>query len=623
MWGLPYASFPYAGFFTFTATATQTLTAKASIQSNTSRTIINKGFLIQRRTQTIITKANIFGLGLSIQAKANIKATIIQTCLSKASIKKELLTSLITKARITITYLKTVTAKANIYGIEAVVRRIIPFIEIQWDGVTWTDESDYFLSAQGNEELAGINGEGVASTMDVELDNTNDKFTPDNTLSPLYGYVKIRVPIRVSVIVGTEYKLFTGYIKNIHPNIKTKICSLECYDNQVLVSNKEANGIVYEDKRSDELLVILFKLALGLKDTDTLDPTIYSFDIGSHVVNFGYFEDRNVWPLMGELAVAERGRIFFDRNGILTFWNRERLHNLGVSYTLTMENWITDLDYSVAEHELKNYIVVQAQPRASFGIQVVWSNGNVEYLDPYSDTLVLIPANGSQAAWLELEDPCTTFIQPISGVDYIANSEQDGSGTPLTNCISVTDFTTYGDNVYVNVVNTGNVDAYLTTFQVRANPAQVLKYIRVIARDDTSISLYGKQDETIENHFIQDEWSASEIAYEELWRRQDAINGFTMTIIGIPYLLTGDVVSVEYVKGQFKQAMIDKIDWTLDSGGFIQKLTLIDPYVFPQIQRVDAMAKIGMFFTRTMTAKANIFNTNTKTLTAKADIHTS
>ncbi|MFA5722520.1 MAG: hypothetical protein WC940_03090, partial [Candidatus Paceibacterota bacterium] len=550
---------------------------------------------------SITAKARIEKKEQCLTVQANIKANILQTTSVKSNLVNNVLLTINSKSRITSTKIVSISAQACIRNeVYETVRQVAPKIEIQWDGVSWVDESTYFLSAQGNEQLSGVDGQGIASTLDVELDNTDNRFTPNNVDSPLYGYIKPRVPIRIETIIGTSFRLFTGYIKNFHPDIKSKICSLECYDNQVLLNNKEANGIVYEDNRTDELLTVLATLA-------ELDPAQYTFEVGLHIVNFGYFENRNVWPVMGELSIAERGRIFFDRYGILRFWNRDHLHNQTSVVTLTQNDWILDLDYSIAEHDIKNYVTVQAKPRASAGIQVVWSNGDVQYLDAYSDTLILIPANASQGAWLELEDPCSTFITPVSGTDFIANSEQDGSGIDLTNNIFVNQFINYGDSVYVNVVNIGSTDAYLIKFQIRGNPAQVLNYIQVNVQDTTSISLYGKQDETIENNFIQDEGSATEIAYEELWRRQDAVNNFDINIMGIPYLLCGDLVSVEYIKGSYNNYLIEQITWTLDSGGFKEKLRLTTPYIFPTIQRIDARAMIvGGHYIKTVTSKGNI-----------------
>jgi hypothetical protein len=459
----------------------------------------------------------------------------------------------------------------------------------------------------------------------VELQNTTERFTPGNTSSPIYAYLKPRVEIKLSMIMGGyTYRMFTGYVKNIHPSFRTKVCSLECYDNQVLVYNKRANGIVYQDKRSDQLLTTLSELA-GLTEDQ------FSFDIGTHIVNFGYFEDRNVWPIMGEIAVAERGRVFFDRDGILKFWNRDKLHNRHASTTITLADHITDLDYSVAEHEIKNAIIVQATPRASAGIKVIWSSGNAEYLNPYTDTLVWIPANNSQVATLELDDPCTTFITPVKNIDYTANSAQDGTGDDLTDNIVINEFINYGNAVFISVLNIGDTDAYLTKFQVRGNPAEILKWIRVTSTDDQSINAYGRQEFKIENNFIDSEDSAREIAEEELYRRKDSVNLFRINIIGIPHLLCGDVINVEHQSGVFKEFMIDEMTWDLDDGGFKQKLTLVNPYIFPNRKTIDARANIVAALktvaskarikgAKNIVAKGSIKLTTTRTVTGKGKI---
>ena len=569
----------------------QLIQAKGNIFATTTKTIICKAAILRTFTQTVTSKAELLiTTTKTIEVKSNIFATTIRTVNAKGAISRTFTQTITSKARIQLITSQTVTVKGNIinpYEYLKTVRQISSLLEIQWDGVNWTDETDYLISAIGNEKLWKTTGEGIASTLDVELDNTTERFTPGNISSPIYTYLKPRVNIRISVLMGGyTTRMFTGYIKNIHPDTKSSVCSLDCFDNQVLIYNKRTNGIVYEDYRSDQLLEVLANLA-------GLEAAQYNFDVGVDVVNFGYFEERNVWPIMGEIAVAERGRIFFNRNGILTFWNRDRLHNLeSVSPILTLNDWIIDLDYSVAEHEIKNAVTVKATPRSNAGVQVVWTTGNAEYLDPYSDTLVFIPAHSSQVAWIELEDPCTTFITPVANTDYTANSTQDGSGDDLTGNISIHEFINYGNAVFINVINSGDTDAYLTKFQVRGNPVIILKWIKVVAKDDGSINLYGRQDFEIENHFIDSEDAAREIAEEELYRRKDAINLFRINIVGIPDLLCGDVVSVEHRSSTFKDFMIDQLDWTLDDRGFRETLTLVNPYIFPSIQRIEARGNI-------------------------------
>lgn len=503
--------------------------------------------------------------------------------------------------------------------VNATVRQLGGKLEIQWDGITWTDESDYLMTARANEKLAGDLGEGIASTLDVELDNTTERFTPDNTSSPLEPYLKPRVKIRISLTAnGYTHRMFTGYIKNIHPDTRTRICSLECFDNQVKVYNKRANGIVYQDFRTDQLMAELAELA-GLTEDE------FVLDRGDQIVNYGYFQDRNVWPIMGEIAVAERGRVFFDRYGKLVFWNRSRLHNRRPEITLSLDNWITDLDYSVAEHEIKNVVIVKAAPRFSSGIQVVWSSGNAEFLDAYSDTLVFIPPNYHQQAFLELEDPITTLITPIPYTDYTANTAQNGTGDDLTNSITIHEIINYGDAIFINVRNDSSQGAFLTLFQIRADPAKVLKWIKVTAIDTQSVDTFGRQEFEIENNFITSEDAATIIADEELERRREAINLFRVNILGIPHLLTGDVVNVEFREGQFREFLVDSMDWILDEGGFNQRLTLTNPYTFPNLARVEAKADIlallgGRRTIRKMTTKGRIENVRTTTMTSKANL---
>jgi hypothetical protein len=540
-----------------------------------------------------------------------------------AFLQKQPITQTMTAKADIVSKIRTMEAKASVYQqvnrpgmtafaailppqlfldeVEKTVRQMSPKLEVQWDGVTWTDESIYYLTGGGNEKTADEDGQGIASTADIEVDNTDERFTPDNTTSPLYGYIKPHVPVRISITMGGySERLFTGYIKNVHPDTKSKICSFECFDNQAYVSNKRANGIVYADKRTDELLTILAGLI-------NLTSDQYIFDIGSQTVNFGYFEDRDVWPIMGEIAVAERGRIFFDRYGLLKFWNKDKLHNRASTFTLTQNDWILDLDYSVAEHDIKNVVTVKAAPRAEDVLQVIWTNGDVEYLSPYNATLVWIPARSTQVAWIDFDDPHTEIISPVKNVDYTANTIANGTGGDLTESVEIHEFHDYGNAVQLTVGNLSDEDMYLTKFQIRGKPATVLNWIRTSATDDASIERYGRQEIEIENNFIGSESIALAIAQEELYRKKESLNLFRIDIMGVPYLLCGDVINIEYKAGSYKEYIIDELDWSLDTGGFKQTLTLTNPYNFPGIQTMNARGYVvGGRYTRRIDARGRI-----------------
>jgi len=506
------------------------------------------------------------------------------------------------------------------------VRQIGGKIEMQWDGITWTDESDYLLTAKGNIKMSGELGEGIASTADFELDNTTDRFLPENTDSPIYEYLLPRTKIRYSVKIGNYYfKLFTGYIKGISPDRKSGIVDFRCFDETELVLNEPApRDAAYINKRADELITILAQSA-GLTSSQ------YDIEQSNHTISAAFFGDRYIWPLMGEIAVSERGRVFFDYDGKFKFWAQEHIHKQqNPIFTLTRNDWLKNLNFSVEEQAIKNTITVKARPRISAGIKVVWTNGDVEILNQYSDTLVWIPAHDQQQAYIDITDdygelPCTNYIQPIPYTDFTASTAADGITnadlSPAIDCtasVQITTFIDYACSVFIVVNNYSEYDIFLTKFQIRANPLPIWKWIKVIQRDETSIDRYGEQKIDLENDFIDSESFALETAQVELDRWKNAKNSFKGEILGIPHIKCGDVLSIEIRNSVYENYMINEIDWEVDEQGFIQTLGFVNIINIPTRQTVNAYARISGTTIQSISALAYI--QPRKTITAKGNI---
>ena len=514
---------------------------------------------------------------------------------------------------------QTLAPKARIWPsidkqteIAKTIRTIGARLEVQWNGTDWVDESDYFLTAQGNIQMSGNLGEGLAAEADFELDNTTKRFLPENSASPIYSYLKPRVNIRFDVKIGSYYfRLFTGYIKAIEPNRKQGIVNFQCFDNTVKVLDKPApREAAYINKRGDELIKIL---------AESVDITAdeYDLEISEHIISAAYFGEKKIWPLMGEIVVSERGRIFFDYDGKLKFWNKSHIQNQqNPIFTITRDDWIENLEFSIAEQAIKNKVTVKARPRVSMGIQVVWTNGDIEILNQYSDTLVWIPANDQQSAYIQVEDeigplPCTTWIQPIAYTDYVANTKIDGSGVDKTDSVKVTTFTPYADTCFLIVQNYADVPVYLTRFEIRANPLKIQDWIRVIKKDEASIELYDEQSIELENDFIDKEEWAEEIARVELARWKDAKNLFRVDILGHPEFRVGDILKVELTEGNYENYMIYNMDWEVNERGFLQTIQFVNPLAISTEQLTTARANISGTMTQTIAAKATIVSLRT------------
>lgn len=95
------------------------------------------------------------------------------------------------------------------------------------------------------------------------------------------------------------------------------------------------------------------------------------------------------------------------------------------------------------------------------------------------------------------------MIMPVSGSDYIANSENDGSGTDLTSYLTVdTQFGT--SEAEFTLTNTGTTDLYIVTLRVRGYGVYTYDNASVVYESENSIQTYGANEITFDMPYISD-----------------------------------------------------------------------------------------------------------------------
>lgn len=534
--------------------------------------------------------------------------------------------------------LRVATPPEGIESFSASVRTISCQLDVLWDGISWTDESQYLISAKGNSQYAGKNGELVSDECDFELDNIGERFSPDNESSTIYRYIRPNIKIRYAIGVNGYFTtIFTGYIKNIEPDIQSGSVNIHCFDNSTIVIDKTPPEEIYQDKYYHEVIQTLGESA-GIDSTKIL--TEESTSLAESV----YFdEDKSINDILSEIAIAERGRVFFDRSGNLTFWCKNHYIDQQPVTALTQRDWILSLKKGIAEDVVVNKITVTAKPRKPDGIQVIWSNEDAVAADPYDSPLVWIPAKYYQNAYIEIDDPAIDWQVPQPYVDYVANSLPDGTLTPsepggtgedLTGNIIVESFVTYKQSAFIKITNTGNTDAYLTEFNVRANPLKVYKWIKKQYTNEESIEKYGTKDLTIDNNWIYSDEAAISITRYEVATNKDIKKSHSVSIIGNPLLTSGELVTIETRKGKYETFQISEIDWSVETnGGYTQDLSVIENVV----ETVDFNTVFGIgagvigggiigssttkrAFTTQISAKASIQSTKSERISAKVNI---
>ena len=161
------------------------------------------------------------------------------------------------------------------------------------------------------------------------------------------------------------------------------------------------------------------------------------------------------------------------------------------------------------------------------------------------------------------------------GATDIANSSADGTGTDLTGNITVDVFITYQQAAFISVSNSGATDAYLTEFNIRANPVTVYAWIKKEYEDEDSIAKYRVKDETIENDWIVSENTAQEIIESEVAQYKDSQYTYKSEIIGHPHVKAGELVTIETADQTYTSFQISNLDWSLDFDGYNQTVDLI------------------------------------------------
>jgi hypothetical protein len=138
-------------------------------------------------------------------------------------------------------------------------------------GIIWEDVTAYVIAA---ESRIGFSGE-MQHTADIgqlflTLDNSDQRFSPEYTPSPYYGYLRPSAPVEVKISDGvTTWYVFKGIIRSIDPDAGvngSKQCTVLCEDLLTMYQPAFAFSLpIQTNIRADELIL---KIANQIHDVD-------------------------------------------------------------------------------------------------------------------------------------------------------------------------------------------------------------------------------------------------------------------------------------------------------------------------------------------------------------------
>ncbi len=204
-------------------------------------------------------------------------------------------------------------------------------------------------------------------TIDLALDNSSRRYSPEYTGSPLFGSVPQRAKIRVDIQTpgGTTWNtLFSGWTRNYEPapgKTRNKQASIRGDQGRFQLDRIQYNKKLTGDiKTVDQVIydVILRGYLSGATALQTIlnrsklnacylvnPATIMSLDTGVSSIPI-YGEDwgvsANATKVIEQLMQVEQGFFFIDRSGVVTFYNRDHYRDPALAPSATAISIDTD-----------------------------------------------------------------------------------------------------------------------------------------------------------------------------------------------------------------------------------------------------------------------------------------
>lgn len=426
----------------------------------------------------------------------------------------------------------------------------------EWDKYQYDDYSHRIMSMEVTRQEEPVSSVSHAIA-DIELENHDSYFTP-KAGSPIEDDILPYRPAKLYMGFGSEaVPIFTGLTSKM-PTVdeKTKRAKFNLIDFLFSLFNRPLDEtVILENVRTDEALEALMDIA-------GLSATQYDFDIGFNVIDFVYFnKDTKFGEAVEELMEAEMGRFYMNELGVIRFKNRQNFSSDPVMH-LDKSN-VIDIK-TRTESEITNVVEIKSSIRQVQAKQKYWE----------LESAFVVQANSSEQIWADFDDPVTTVDDPqyISTANtslFTANTNKDGDGITVSNLTVTT--TKFAKSFLMEFSNPNSFSVYVTTLELFATPAKVVKEIYVREQDDASVDEFDERVLEIENNFINNEGDAFSKAMIMLDDHATHGEINELTIKGNPALQIGDAIECS-ITGYAGTYVITKIANKFMNNKFVQIL---------------------------------------------------
>jgi len=308
------------------------------------------------------------------------------------------------------------------------------------------------------------------------LDNYSGDYSPENTGSPLYGYLTAGRPVRISASHrGVGYTLYRGYTDPFKPTYNAAGSTLEfsCLDDLAVLKELKLSTPVYSGLRTGDAIGLILDAINWPLEARDIDP-------GATVVRWWWEEGTDAFTAITKLVQSEGLPAFFTLSAQGHFIFRDRHHRVYRSQSNTVQTTFRQIgaeprvswpyDYDAGWSDIINSISLTVDYRGpdSYPTEVWKTEDTFTLADGETQTITVLPSDPFILAQTPVED--TDYVVQ-SGAAVVAISRDSGASTDIS-------ITATGATVVAGMA-------------LRANALPVQSSKTISATDSTSVNRYG------------------------------------------------------------------------------------------------------------------------------------
>lgn len=421
---------------------------------------------------------------------------------------------------------------------EAAGRQTATILQFKWGGVSWVTETSRLISAHltlsASDSAQGVVGlsRGTGDTLEITLDNADGRFTPTNSSSPIYQY------IRDGKLYGTLVALHMGFY-NAQGQAETvqrfigqvvswdlqevaRRVRVKCSDFSLRFTTRPIRTGLYTNIRPSDMAEVV-RTALP----SSVRPLKGTWSDSYITIPAAWADEDNAWQELCDLAEAEGGAVYLNAQGKLCFLSSADILGEQTPVAAFGRGDCEDIRLSYEWQSQANRIRVSYKPAVLSWSDDVWSLPAPRIMGA-GETITILAQMSSPV------------LNPTVGEVYARTF----SGLDCTDQIQVT-ATFYAQQAVIKVVNNASEVVLLDKLVIKGNPLLFLREEWVAAVVDANGSITFESpdynplgSDTVRpleirgNWYIQTRETAERLAWMLAWRTARPAERWTLSGVG-------------------------------------------------------------------------------------------